>query len=137
MSGTSAPTDQTDRNANCAVATSTYTGVATRATASEIQNARDTARNRAPWTRATAGRAITVRSTKRPMAVMNERKVSQRNVSRPGVVAGSESDGMTNCGGGPGFGPTLNVNAPRTGCPSTEITRQKTRYQPSRTRFSG
>ena len=33
-------------------------------------------------------------------------------------------DGITNCGAGPGFGPTANVNAPRTGWPSTEITRQ-------------
>ncbi len=40
-------------------------------------------------------------------------------------------DGITNCGAGPGFGPTAKVKAPRTGCPSTEITRQKTRYQPS------
>ena len=31
---------------------------------------------------------------------------------------------MTNCGAGPGLGPTANVNAPRTGWPSTEITRQ-------------
>ena len=58
-------------------------------------------------------------------------------MSRPGVAAVSDSGGMTNCGGGPGSGPTENVNAPRTGWPSTEITRQKTRYQPSRTRFSG
>ena len=29
------------------------------------------------------------------------------------------------------------MNAPRTGWPSAEITRQKTRYQPSGTRFSG
>jgi hypothetical protein len=29
------------------------------------------------------------------------------------------------------------VKAPRTGWPSAEITRQKTRYQPSGTRFSG
>jgi hypothetical protein len=35
------------------------------------------------------------------------------------------------------LGPTANVNAPRTGWPSTEIARQKTRYQPCRTRFSG
>ena len=68
---------------------------------------------------------------------MIERNVTQRAASRLGVAAVSESDGMTKRGGGPGFGPTLNVNAPRTGCPSTEMTRQKTRYQPSGTRFSG
>ena len=44
---------------------------------------------------------------------------------------------MTNCGAGPGFGPTANVNAPRTGWPSTEIARQKTRYQPSGMCLSG
>ena len=37
----------------------------------------------------------------------------------------------------PEFGPTANVNTPRTGCPSAEITRQKTRYQPSGTFRSG
>ena len=46
------------------------------------------------------------------------------------MAALSPSDGITNCGGGPGLGPTANVNAPRTGCPSAEITRQQTRYQP-------
>ena len=40
------------------------------------------------------------------------------------VAAVSEIDGIWNCGAGPGFGPTANVNAPRTGWPSTEITRQ-------------
>ena len=44
---------------------------------------------------------------------------------------------MTNCGAGPGFGPTANVNAPRTGWPSAEITRHQTRYQPSSSFFSG
>ncbi len=53
------------------------------------------------------------------------------------LVAVSLSDGTRNCGGGPGFGPTANVKAPRTGCPSAEITRQKTRYQPSGARRSG
>ena len=40
------------------------------------------------------------------------------------MAAVSEIDGITNCGAGPGFGPTANVNAPRTGWPSTEMTRQ-------------
>ena len=52
-------------------------------------------------------------------------------------MAVSLSDGTRNCGGGPGFGPSANVNAPRTGCPSAEITRQKTRYHPSGTCRSG
>ena len=46
------------------------------------------------------------------------------------VAALSPSEGITNCGGGPGLGPTANVNAPRTGCPSAEMTRHHTRYQP-------
>src|SRR4029453_17316735 len=41
-----------------------------------------------------------------------------------GVAAVSEIDGMLNSGAGPGFGPTANVKAPRTGGPSTEVTRQ-------------
>ena len=44
---------------------------------------------------------------------------------------------MTNCGAGPGLGPIANVNAPRTGCPSSEITRHQTRYQPCPIRRSG
>ena len=40
------------------------------------------------------------------------------------VVAVREMCGIVNCGAGPGFGPTANVNAPCTGCPSTEIARQ-------------
>ena len=52
-------------------------------------------------------------------------------VTSCGVAADSLSDGITNCGAGPGFGPTANVNAPRTGWPSAEIARQYTRYQPS------
>src|SRR5439155_5239781 len=61
----------------------------------------------------------------------------QRATSSVGVAAVSEIDGITNCGAGPGFGPTANVNAPRTGWPSAEIARQKTRYQPSATRRRG
>ena len=40
---------------------------------------------------------------------------SQRVPTRLGVAALSPSDGITNCGGGPGLGPTANVNAPRIG----------------------
>ena len=56
--------------------------------------------------------------------------MTHRAISSDGVAAVSRSDGTTNCGAGPAFGPTANVNAPRTGCPSAEMTRQKTRYQP-------
>ena len=80
---------------------------------------------------------MSVRSTKSPMALMNERKTTQRATRSCVVVAVSLRDGTRNWGGGPGFGPTANVNAPRTGCPSAEMTRQKTRYQPSGTRSSG
>ena len=81
--------------------------------------------------RATSGRAIAMRSTNSPIAAISERNTSQRAATSVGVAAVSDSDGITNCGAGPGFGPTANVNAPRTGWPSTEITRQTTRYQPS------
>ena len=46
------------------------------------------------------------------------------------MVAVADRWGTGNCGAGPGFGPTANVNAPCTGCPSIEIARQYTRYQP-------
>ncbi len=65
-----------------------------------------------------------------PTADMSDRKTTQRATSNRGVAAVSLIEGITNCGAGPGFGPTANVYAPRTGCPSAEITRQKTRYQP-------
>ncbi len=78
-----------------------------------------------------------MRRTKIPIAAITDRKVSQRSEIKPGVTAVSVSDGMTNFGGGPGFGPMRYRNAPRTGCPSAEITRQKTRYQPSAECLSG
>src|SRR5215217_6106225 len=90
-----------------------------------------------PETILTAGRAITALSTNSPRVTSSERNTTQRETSSRVVVAVSLSDGTWNCGGGPGFGPTANVNAPRTGWPSAEITRQKTRYQPSGTRRSG
>ncbi len=55
---------------------------------------------------------------------MTERKTSQRATISFGVAAVSDVDGTTNCGIGPSLGPTANVNAPRTGWPSTEIARQ-------------
>ena len=78
-----------------------------------------------------------MRKTNSPIAAISERNTIQRAVTSVGVAAVSESDGILNCGAGPGFGPTANVNAPRTGWPSTEITRQTTRYQPCRRCFSG
>ena len=84
-----------------------------------------------------SGRAIRIRKRKSPIASITEMKVANRMPTSPGVAADSESDGITNCGAGPGDGPTANVNAPRTGCPSAEITRQSTRYQPAGSFFSG
>src|SRR6476659_2949544 len=71
-----------------------------------------------------AGRAIRVRIENSPTASMIDRNIPQRAVIRAGVTAVSVSDGITNWGAGPGLGPTANVNAPRTGWPSAEITRQ-------------
>src|SRR3954452_10564310 len=83
-----------------------------------------TDRSRVPDTRATTGLATAIRRTKSPIAAIIERNASQRAVTSRGVAAVSEIEGITNCGAGPGFGPTAYVNAPRTGWPSTEITRQ-------------
>ena len=87
-------------------------------------NATSSERRLAPGTRRTSGRAIAMRSTNRPIAIITARKTTERAATRLGVAAVSEIDGTGNCGAGPGFGPTWNVNAPRTGWPSTEITRQ-------------
>jgi hypothetical protein len=124
MSGTSAPMSYHERNANCAVDRSRYTGVTTSAIAALTTNAIETARNRVPLTRRTSGRAMPIRSANSPIAAMTERNVSQRATMRRGVAAVSEIDGIANCGAGPGFGPSAKVNAPRTGCPSAEMTRQ-------------
>ena len=69
------------------------------------------------------------------MAASIASSTAQREVTRLGVAELSPSDGITNCGGGPGLGPTANVKAPRTGWPSAEITRHQTRYQPCGTVF--
>src|SRR5437764_2246451 len=61
---------------------------------------------------------------------MTARNTIVRAAISRGVAAVSEVDGMTNWGAGPGVGPTAKVNAPRTGWPSTEMTRQYTRYHP-------
>src|SRR5215210_5550398 len=80
---------------------------------------------------------MTARRRNSPSAVNSERKTTHRLTRSCVVVAVSLNAGTRNCGGGPGFGPTANVKAPRTGCPSAEIVRQKTRYQPSERRCSG
>ena len=81
-------------------------------------------RNRDSGRRRTTGRAVAIRSTNSPIAAMIATKTIDRAAISRGVAAVSEIDGMANWGCGPGFGPTANSNAPRTGCPSTEITRQ-------------
>src|SRR3954454_25263002 len=73
---------------------------------------------------------MTRRNRNRPAAAIRHASTAQRAASRPGVAAVSRNDGTANCTGGPGPGPTANVNAPRTGWPSAETTRQRTRYQP-------
>ena len=77
-----------------------------------------------PCTRRATGRTIAIRSTNSPIAVIAARNTAQRATTSCVVAADSVIDGITNCGAGPGFGPTANVNAPRTGWPSTEIARQ-------------
>ncbi len=111
--------------------------MATSPSAAAIANATVTARSRASRTRRTTGRAIAIRSRKSPTAAITSRKTTVRAATRRGVAAVSEIFGTTNCGCGPGFGPTANVNALWTGCPSAEIARQKTRYHPSGSFFSG
>ena len=123
-SGRMFPRSNTPRSANCAVAITTYTGVAINAIAAEIPNATDSGRRRVSDTRRTTGRAVAMRRMKRPIAAMTDRKTIARAVTRLGVAAVSEIEGTGNCGAGPGLGPTAKVNAPRTGWPSTEMTRQ-------------
>ena len=71
-----------------------------------------------------------VRELDKEIATIKPRNDAQRAATSVGVAAVSESEGILNAGAGPWFGPTAKVNAPRTGWPSTEIARQKTRYQP-------
>src|SRR5207302_5267556 len=104
---------------------------------SATQNVNETARKEKPGRARVSGRPMNIRSENNPTAAITVRNVSQRAISSLGVAAVSLIDGITNCGCGPGFGPTANVKAPRTGWPSTEITRQKTKYQPGGSVFSG
>ena len=77
-----------------------------------------------PITRRTSGRAIAILSTNRPIAVITVRKASHFAITSGVDVAVPAMCGTLNCGAGPAFGPTANVNAPCTGWPSTEIARQ-------------
>src|SRR4051794_10246535 len=104
---------------------------------SAAPKATESGRSEVSGTTRTTGLAITALRTNSPRAPNSERNITQRETSSRVVVAVSLSDGTRNCGGGPGFGPTAKGKAPRTGCPSAEITRQKTRYQPSGTRRNG
>ena len=91
---------------------------------SDCERDRDAPQGRARRRAARRDAPIASRSAASPIAHITDRKTTQRAMSRRGVAAVSEIDGITNCGAGPGFGPTANVNAPRTGWPSTEIARQ-------------
>src|ERR1700749_2877538 len=114
-----------------------YTGTATSATAHATANAIATALRLVPSSLRSTGRATIIRSTKRPIADITERKTSQRITSSGVVVAVAEIFGIVNSGSTPCPGPTANVNTPETGWPSTEITRQITRYQPLSRCLSG
>ena len=78
-------------------------------------NAIDTARRFVSDTRRTTGRAIPMRRMNSPIAAISDTNAIPRAVISRGVAAVSEVEGTGNCGAGPGFGPTANVNAPRTG----------------------
>src|SRR5262249_43277645 len=71
------------------------------------------------------------------MALITARKTTQRATRSLAVAADSDVDGTGNCGAGPACGATAYVTGARTGWPSTEMTRQKTRYQPSLVGLSG
>ena len=118
------PTAKNERSESTAVSSSRYAGSASSPSAHATTKPIETARSFVPSTRRTSGRAINSRSTKRPIAIIVVRKTAQRAISKGVVVAVSEMRGTGNCGAGPGFGPTANVNAPCTGCPSIEIARQ-------------
>ena len=106
-SGTSAVTSNTERSESFAVAKSRYTGIAIRPS-----DRRDHERDRQrpagspPRRVVTAGRAISSRSTNRPIAAITDTNIAQRVISSCGVVAVAEMFGTRNCGAGPGFGPT-------------------------------
>ena len=71
-----------------------------------IANATVNGRRLDPETRRTSGRAISSRSTNRPIATITVMNITQRAISNCGVVAVAEMFGTRNWGAGPGFGPT-------------------------------
>src|SRR2546430_17425171 len=94
------------------------------AIAEPAANAIETQRRCVSGTLRTTGRAIAMRRTNSPIAAITERKTIERSATNPGVAAVSEIAGITNLGGGPGFGPTAKGTRARTGCPWTEVTPQ-------------
>src|SRR5438067_5621997 len=114
-----------------------YTGTATRASPAATAKAIESARRFVPSTRRTSGRAIRIRRTKIPIAIISVKSASHFVITSEVDVAEPDMCGILNCGAGPGLGPTAKVKAPCTGWPSTEIARQYTRYQPSESRFTG
>ena len=72
----------------------------------EITNAIEIARNDAPLTRRGSTRAITKRKAKSPIAIIIDRNITHRAISRLGEVALCEMLGTANWGAGPGLGPT-------------------------------
>ncbi len=80
---------------------SRYTGIAINPRIDMITNASETLRRLDPSTRFATGRAITIRSTKSPMAAITVRNIAQRAITSRGVVAVCEIFGTTNCGAGP------------------------------------
>ncbi len=105
-SGTSAPTSNTERSESFAVEISRYTGIAISPTTDAATNATDTFRRLAPRTRRTSGRAISVRSTNSPIALITDTNITHRAISRFALIAVAETLGTLNCGAGPGSGPT-------------------------------
>ena len=123
-SGTSALRSNTERSESLATEKSRYTGIAISPTIDDATQATDTARSVVPSTRRISGRAISIRSANRPIAVITDRNITQRAINSFAVFALADTFGTGNCGAGPGLGPTAYVNAPCTGWPSTEIARQ-------------
>ena len=66
---------------------------------------------------------MNIRRTNRPIVAIPASSITQRAATSRGVAAVSLMLGITNWGAGPGLGPSAKVYAPRTGCPSAEITR--------------
>ena len=59
-----------------------------------------------PGTRRITGRAMSKRSTSKPIAARTDTNMTHRATRSCGVAAVAETLGTGNCGAGPGFGPT-------------------------------